>query len=274
MGDNPNMVDQIFSIGVLAFILAIVILMKDIIDGGTFAPSDRRSALLGFGLAGLLVLSALTMSMVSTDLVEYDYTNDDFTGYWYQAGGGSSTPTTYQSDNQMVISAHTSNSASALSIRFNLTTWDSDKIQNLRNIEFNISGIQIDSASIQADSTFVYRHTLHPHVISYTNDATNNEVYVNVTLTEVQTMLLVSSYTTSLLIDLSILSGDTSVSKTVDFNVYVENQSELANFLIWAVMSFALYIPLMIYLDAFNNIRRFVNNPLGNNRRRMRRMRR
>ena len=35
-----------------------------------------------------------------------------------------------------------------------------------------------------------------------------------------------------------------------------ENQKELSNFLVWIVMALALYVPMLVYLDAENELRK------------------
>lgn len=271
MGDNPNMVDQIFSVGVLAFILAIVILLKDIIDGGTFAPSERRSALLGFGLAGLLVLSALTMSMISSDTVIYQF-EDNQNDIWESIQESTTGLTTVHDHEQIVINPFTSTQSGTyyyLSMVINRTTWNLDVLESLRGGEFNFSQ-PVHSMYAQ------YKVSSVNYDLPLQFEVSGNGIVWNVT--ELQAKLWKTSPPTTaditIYFRLETSNFDTSKSTLIDYKVYTENESELANFLIWAVMSFALYIPLMIYLDAFNNIRRFVNNPLGNNRRRMRRMRR
>ena len=59
---------------------------------------------------------------------------------------------------------------------------------------------------------------------------------------------------------------DTSKSTLIDYQVYTENESELANFLIWIVMSLALYVPILTYLDVETQVSRTtkrLRNDLG-----------
>ena len=275
MGDDPNMVDQIFSVGVLAFILAIVILLKDIIDGGTFSPSERRSALLGFGLAGLLVLSALTMSMVSTDTVNPELYDDAFQIDYSGTSGASYT----QLANDVVFgSAPSTPSSDVFSVKWNMTTWDLDIMERFRGIQLNFSQSGIGAVYLKYGQTTIFSTINDPEVIQRSSN------HINVNLTSVQNMLITTQldYSTSNYVYLYIYydtNWDHTKSTSIDVTLTESNESELANFLIWAVMSFALYIPLLIYLDAFNNIRRFVNDPFGRNsgnsrRRRYTKMRR
>lgn len=282
MGDNPNMVDQIFSIGVLAFILAIVILMKDIIDGGTFAPSERRSALLGFGLAGLLVLSALTMSMVTTDYVEVEPEDNLFKTITYYGGSSAvETSSVIQSGSQFALGASTSSDRTIYQISINTTSFDKSDVEKWRgfNMEFNDDGITRIKLFHSANSITTYLLDSSTDTDIFNLTSSNGKTTIKANWTDVETLSwiasasFIGSYSLNFEVFIDSNYAESS-SKTLEMTLTQENDKELANFLIWAVMSFALYIPLMIYLDAFNNIRKFVNNPLGNNRRRMRRMRR
>lgn len=272
MGDNPNMIDQLFAIGFLAFMVAIIILMKDIIDGGTFAPSERRTALLGFGLAGLLVASVLVMSMVSTDTVQPELYDDSFE----VAYSGLASTSYTQAGNSFVYGVAGGTPANpSTAISFNMTTWSLDVLEKFRGITLNFSQSGITAAYLKYAGSTIFDSTSNPDTIQV-----NNGNQININLTDVQSLLIYNllDYTTSNVLMITFAYDMASYkydqSTAVDVILTETNKSELANFLIWAVMSFALFIPLMIYLDAFNNIRRFVNNPLGNNRRRMRRMRR
>lgn len=253
--------------------------MKDIIDGGTFSPSERRSALLGFGLAGLLVLSALTMSMISTDVVAYDNEEPFFeNAYFWQSGGGATTPTFAYSGNQLAVGPHAQAIPTAFELWGNTTTLDHEFLESLRNINLNFSqivGSRVDIRLMSPSNTIEWQHvSTSSDLVDIDN--TSGKTYINITLREVDAMHLASQYVAGsqlkIVIDQASSPTDFTKSTSVEFEVLVDNESELANFLIWAVMSFALYIPLMIYLDAFNNIRRFVDNPLGRRRRRMTKM--
>ncbi|NDB29984.1 hypothetical protein EB155_09715 [archaeon] len=172
---------------------------------------------------------------------------------------------------EIAVSQHTQ-TAQYLRVYLNSSIVTHDSLQNWREISFNISDNVIQVGLIEYTTNNIL---ISNNDFSKTYDSTSGVTKINTTLTSVEAMALQASANGVNDIYFE-FKFDTSIQKTLtlEWDLEVENEAELANFLIWAVMSFALYIPLMIYLDAFNNIRKFVNNPLGNNRRRMRRMRR
>ena len=262
MGDDPSMIDQIFALGVVAFSISIILLIKDFFDG-RLKPKRREQFVKSFILAGVLVLASLSMALISSDTVIYQF-EDNQNDIWQSIQESTTGLTTVHNHQQIVINPFTSTQSGSyyyISMVMNRTTWNLDVLESLRGGEFNFSQ-PVHSMYVQ------YKISSVNYDLPLQFEVDGNGITWNVT--ELQAKLWMTAPPTSADITfyfrLETSNFDTSKSTLIDYQVYTENESELANFLIWIVMSLALYVPILTYLDVETQVSRTtkrLRNDLG-----------
>ena len=264
MGDNPTMVDQIFAVGVLAFSFSLIIFIKDLIDGSGFSSKERENAVKAFGLAGILVLASLTMAMITTDYVEVE-PEDNFINNLYYYGGASAveTATVIQSGSQFALGASSASDRTSYQIPLNTTTFDKDDVEKWRgfNMEFNDDGITRIKLFHSANSVTTDLIDSSSDTDIFNITSSNGKTTIKANWSDVETLSWIASATFSGTYSLNFVvyidsNYAESSSKTLEMTLTQENQKELSNFLIWIVMALALYVPMLVYLDAENEIRK------------------
>ena len=264
MGDNPTMVDQIFAVGVLAFSFALIIFIKDLIDGSGFSSKERENAVKAFGLAGILVLASLTMAMITTDYVEVE-PEDNFINNLYYYGGASAvdTATVIQSGSQFALGASSASDRTSYQIPLNTTTFDKDDVEKWRgfNMEFNDDGITRIKLFHSANSVTTDLIDSSSDTDIFNITSSNGKTTIKANWSDVETLSWIASATFSGTYSLNFVvyidsNYAESSSKTLEMTLTQENQKELSNFLIWIVMALALYVPMLVYLDAENELRK------------------
>ena len=264
MGDNPTMVDQIFAVGVLAFSFALIIFIKDLIDGSGFSSKERENAVKAFGLAGILVLASLTMAMITTDYVEVE-PEDNFINNLYYYGGASAvdTSTVIQSGSQFALGASSASDRTSYQIPLNTTTFDKDDVEKWRgfNMEFNDDGITRIKLFHSANSVTTDLIDSSSDTDIFNITSSNGKTTIKANWSDVETLSWIASATFSGTYSLNFVvyidsNYAESSSKTLEMTLTQENQKELSNYLVWIVMALALYVPMLVYLDAENELRK------------------
>lgn len=284
---DGSVLDGALSIAIILFGVAIILLVKDMFDGGNWSYREKKNAMQGFGIGILLILAsyygAAYVGTTTTALPQEDQFNTAGTavaGYnTYSGGTAGENAASVVSEQYVVLgAAPTYTDHTSLTIFFNQTGFVDNFIRTLRGFNITLSDDGITSAKFQY-------YNKDGSAMTTLLDSADDEItitdkgaysIINATFTLPTVLGWIASHTYDNIQDFYRLQlvFDTDYSEAADLTMtwtwIVANDADMYYYLVLFLMTIGFAYPFVKLLDLTNAPRR----PMRRRRRPYRRSRR